>query len=123
MLDINEINGTIKQLEDGETTFSNCNKLAVLYTVRDYMTGKSAAPELSNEVTEELSDILPCYKTYHEAKEKYRLREIAEQPVIVAMNQLCREIKEFMLSLYKGADTDDEKNQLKQMVKEVHGMM
>ena len=38
MLDMTEINKEIKKLEDcGCTTYDVCNKLAILYIVRDHM--------------------------------------------------------------------------------------
>ena len=35
MINIDEINETISELEQGDTTFATCQKLAALYTVRD----------------------------------------------------------------------------------------
>ena len=36
MIDINEINEEIKKLENSETCYKVCEKLAMLYTVRDH---------------------------------------------------------------------------------------
>lgn len=38
-MDIDEINRTILMLEDKDTTYATCEKLADLYIVRDHMTG------------------------------------------------------------------------------------
>lgn len=35
-MDINEIRTEIERLEQNETTYENCSKLAVLYSVRDH---------------------------------------------------------------------------------------
>lgn len=39
-MNIREINEEIKRLEASKTTYENCNKLAILYTVRDGLTEK-----------------------------------------------------------------------------------
>lgn len=120
MIDLSEINSTIKKLEHGETTYSNCDKLAALYTVRDHMT---SAAEVMDEISDKLRNIIVLYTAYQEMKKKYHSREVSEQPVVVSMNQLCRDIKEFMVTLYKNTETDEERTQLKQMIKALHDMM
>ena len=46
MLDKNEIEQAIAELESGPTTFSNCSKLATLYTVHEKaFGGESVKPE------------------------------------------------------------------------------
>ena len=45
MLNIKEIEEEIKKLENSETTYRNCEKLAILYIVKDhYNSKKSASP-------------------------------------------------------------------------------
>ncbi|MCH5211010.1 MAG: hypothetical protein J1F01_08625 [Oscillospiraceae bacterium] len=119
MLNLEEINSTIKKLEDGETTFANCEKLAALYTVRKHFKGEekqSRDSDMGDDVTTELSDILPQYKKYCEAKRKYKQHETTEQPVIFAMANVCLEIKEFIKSLYSSTDMEAERDQIRQMV-------
>lgn len=36
MVDLNEIEAEIAKLENAETTYNNCTRLAVLYSVRDH---------------------------------------------------------------------------------------
>lgn len=43
MIDMNEIRKEIKKLECGPTTFSNCEKLAMLYTICDHAKGMEMA--------------------------------------------------------------------------------
>lgn len=43
MIDMNEIRKEIKKLECGPTTFSNCEKLAMLYTICDHAKGLEMA--------------------------------------------------------------------------------
>lgn len=37
MIDLREVKNAIDELEHGETTLSNCSKLAVLYSVREHL--------------------------------------------------------------------------------------
>lgn len=39
MIDMGEVNRAIDELENGDTTFHSCEKLATLYSVRDHMNG------------------------------------------------------------------------------------
>lgn len=47
MLDMNEVERTIVELENGNTNFSVCAKLADLYSVRDHIMGKNEAYDQS----------------------------------------------------------------------------
>lgn len=38
MIDLNEIEDEIRRLEHSDTNYSNCEKLSILYTVRDGLT-------------------------------------------------------------------------------------
>ena len=40
MINIDEINKEIETLENGCTSYSNCQKLAILYTVKDHLMNK-----------------------------------------------------------------------------------
>lgn len=41
MINIDEINKEIETLENGCTSYSNCQKLAILYTVKDHLMSKT----------------------------------------------------------------------------------
>lgn len=41
MIDLDEINRTILKLEQNDTTFATCEKLADLYIVRDHLTAQA----------------------------------------------------------------------------------
>ena len=69
MLNLEEINNTIDQLEEGNTTFDNCIKLSALYIVRDKLQSALQSeiveePEVVDAIENELSDILPQYRKY-----------------------------------------------------------
>ena len=114
MLNKQEINNTIAQLENGDTTFDNCIKLAALYTVRNYFISSESTQE--NNVTKELSDILPQYKIYCAVKRKYQMGESTDLRVIKAMDDLCVEITEFITTLYSSTDMPEERSKLKQCI-------
>lgn len=112
MLSIEEINNTIEELENGNTTFDACIKLSALYNVRDRLTNKLPA----NETEQELSEILPQYKMYCEVKRKYQLNELTSDAVLLSMEDVCREIKEFIQTLYSSTDMEEEREQINNML-------
>lgn len=108
MLDLVEIENTIQQLENGETTFDACMKLASLYTVRDRLYQSTE----SDSTEEELQDILPQYKVYKDIKMKYQLQEVTQDKVLSSLDLLCTEIKEFLHMLYNSTDLAEERAKL-----------
>ena len=109
MLNIEEINNTITELENGETTFDACIKLAALYTVKEHLC-------CDDVVVEEYNDILPQYRNYVETKRKYQLGEIAETALENQATLVCKEISEFIHSLYSSTDMPNERNIIKNMI-------
>ena len=101
MLNLEEINNTISELEQGETTFDACIKLSALYTVRD----KLLTPQ--TEVENELDDILPVYRKYVDVLKAYQMGNSSDSALSDCMQLLCQEIQEFIISLY--SSTQDKK--------------
>lgn len=110
MINLEEIYNTIAELENGDTTFASCQKLASLYIVRDNL------QHPTNQVEHELSDILPQYKEYCNIKRRYQLNEIGAQAVINSLQGVCKEITEFIQMLYGSTDMPDERAMLKEMI-------
>ena len=108
MLDLEEINNTIKELENADTTFDTCIKLSALYTVKSNL---EQPPR--NETENELDDILPAYRKYINAKREYQLNGGDESSMIKYMKLLCVEISEFLNSLYSGTSTENEREFIK----------
>lgn len=108
MLDIEQILDTIKELENSDTTFDNCIKLASLYIVRNNYP--------SDNVENELDDILPCYNEYLKIKKEYQLGKTNKEQVITSMELVCKEIKEFIRALYSGTDMQEERDLLERLV-------
>ena len=102
MLDMAMVENTIKELEGADTNFSNCDKLASLYIIREYNT-------VTDEVTEELSDILPHYNLYCDRKKEYQINKIGEDVMLSALQVVCNEIMEFMQTLYSSTDMVEER--------------
>ena len=46
-MNMKEINNTIYELENGETTHASCQKLAALYIVKDHIEGQDPDKEIN----------------------------------------------------------------------------
>ena len=115
MLNIEEINNTIEELENGNTTFDNCLKLASLYIVRQNIKNANLTPNF-NEISHEYADILPQYHRYVEIKRKYQLGELTERAVENSIGGVCKEIYEFIHTLYSCTDMPVERDSIKDMI-------
>jgi len=111
MINLKEIRETIEELEDRDNSFQNCERLAALYTIIDHHVNNSSP------VIQEYSDILPSYQLYCKIKTKYELKELNEEAVSVAMKTLCKEIKEFLQVLYSNTEMEQERMELRSMLK------
>ena len=116
MLDMETISNTITELEDGGTNFNTCMKLASLYIIREHYTPPKEVVEASDSVTEELSDILPSYKSYCEIKTEYQLHKLDKDSVLYAMKSLGKEISDFLTTIYSSTDTEEERDILRNSI-------
>jgi hypothetical protein len=114
-MDINTINNLIKDTENSETTLSNIRNLSALYNVRNILLNNKEETQTETE----LKDILPSYLGYINIKRKYQLHKTTNDNVIIAMKALCTEIKEFIQTLYSSTDTPQERDIIKEMIKEM----
>lgn len=110
-MNIQEITDTIEELENGPTTYDSCMKLASLYTVRD---------KLHTDTEKELNDILPQFRMYVAVKTKYQLGELKEEDLIFAMKSMCRDIQEFILTLYNNTELPEERIIIADMIKQLN---
>lgn len=118
MLDIEEIDNTIEELLEGPTTFDNVNKLASLYIVKDHIQNRmETTPDTSENVVDELDDILPAYRKYKEIKKQFQLKEVTKELVISSMKNVCREITEFIYALYGNTECEECRNLILIMIK------
>lgn len=116
MMNLETINELIDDLEQSDTSLSNVRNLSALYNVKSHILGTKNY----DVITKELSDILPSYLLYINLKKRYQLHEISEEGVYNSMKDLCKEIKEFIQTLFSGTDTDQERTLIKSFVKELN---
>ena len=107
-MDLELIQDTISQLEHLEPTYETCQKLASLYIVKEYY--KPPVISRLSQVEDELLDILPRYKDYIEVKKEYQLERLSKDKVLLELNKLCEEIYQFIDTLYKCSDMEEERN-------------
>lgn len=110
MIDLGMIEDTIEDLEQEPLTLDLCEKLATLYICRDNAKSRlNRKIDTSESVLNELNDILPSYRKYVETKTRYQKYEVVEQMVIIAMQNLCDEITDFVSELYHNTETEAER--------------
>lgn len=106
-MDMLEIKNTIEELENGPTTYDNAIKLSALYTVRD---------NLNSDTEKELEDILPQFKMYIAVKKGYQLNELTADDLKFAMRSMCRDIEEFIETLYNNTELQEERDTISSML-------
>lgn len=122
MLDIELIEDTIRELEQDATSFENCEKLASLYICRlMYKNANMKLSDASNDVSHdltyiELEDILPAYCKYIETKRRYQQYEVVDKMLIYAMSDVCKEITDFVSTLYNNTETEAERTLIIDMI-------
>lgn len=113
-MNLREITDTIEKLENGNTTYDNCIKLSALYTVRD---------NLKSDTEKELNDILPQFRMYVAVKRKYQLKELSKDDLIFAMKSMCRDIEEFIDTLYNNTELPEERELIKVMLENARSVI
>lgn len=120
-MDLYLIDSTIDELEQGETTFANCEKLASLYIIKEHFKQYPLVLRgLYDEVEDELNDIAPQYKSYCEIKREYQLGKTTKEAVIKSIKGVCKEIEEFLQILYSNTDMPEEREQLKLCINKIY---
>ena len=124
MLNLQEVENTIVELENGETTLETCRRLAILYIVRDQhkntILGDSGA--CSDEIMQEYKDILPMYKEYCSMKREFQLGRAREDAVVSKLSILCEEIDEFVRTLYFNTNTPAERECIHTVLDKLSGL-
>lgn len=111
-MNIGDINRTIEKLEKGSTTFENCERLASLYIVREHQQNANLTVVNASEkgVINELNDILPSYSLYCNKKREYQMNKLGADVVLSSLADVCREILEFIHTMYSGTDLPEERH-------------
>lgn len=116
MLDLTEIKNTIEELENAPTTFANCQKLVSLYIVLNHINTQEKQNE--DTVIQEYSDILPAYTEFCKIKKQYQLNQTSIETVTTGIKDVCKEIYEFLQTLYNNSDIAEERHILVQSIKD-----
>lgn len=118
MLNLDEIESTIRELENNATTFENCRKLAILYIVRDNNKNVNLSDSDASEsiVVEEYKEILPTYRSYVDTKRKFQMHETTAEAVLARLKLLCEEIREFLSALYASTTSEIEREVIQKSV-------
>lgn len=121
MVDITTIEDTLEELvNDAPTTFETCEKIAHLTITRDLLKSRlNRTREGSERVLNELHDILPSYNKYVDTKKRYQKYEVVEQMVVIAMQNLCDEIADFIITLYRNTESAEEREAIETMIDEI----
>lgn len=114
-MDLIIINSLIDDLENSDTSLSNIRNLSALYNVRTQLLGTLKI----DTTTKELNDILPSYIEYVKEKKRYQLQEITIDSVIIQLEKVCKEITEFLRTLYCGTDSEKEREYLHNLIKQL----
>lgn len=107
-MDITAIEDNIKELESESTTVDNVKELAFLYIVHDHLKKENLRVG-SDDIHDEFEDILPEYRKYVEIKRKYQLGEISEMEIKRSIKRVCKEVYEFIHTLYYCTDMPAER--------------
>lgn len=120
-MDIRAIQDAIRELEESDTTFENVQELAALYIVKENLLPTIDAKVNEQDIVEsELDDILPRYKYYVNLKRKYQMHEATKELLIISMQDVCKEIKDLVFTLYNNTDTADERKLIKDLIFTLH---
>lgn len=117
MLSLDEIDGMITELENTLQSFTDLQRLADLYIIKDVQKSRSnSIVDASNATLQELNDILPQFKNYCMIKKRYQLNELPKQTVVYAMKDVCKELNEFVHILYSNTDMQEEREEIKNLI-------
>ena len=124
-MELHEVETMIRDLENSDNSFSTARNLASLYIVRSQLQEKLniTLKQSDDAVLIELYDVIPSYKKYVEIKRKYQLNEVSDTKVLEELKILCKEIKEFIHTLYISTYNNEERQLLKQLVDDLKKML
>lgn len=120
-MNLAEVNEAIKELQESPLTLSNARNLSALINVRDYL--QNVTQSITDSLEQELNDILPQYKNYCLIKRQYQLGRLSTEDLVISMRRVCKEIREFLLILYRSTDTEIERKLIKSMIDDVRNAL
>lgn len=113
IMNLKSINDAIIELENSKSTYDNVQELSALYIVREHL---KQTPDI---VEKELNDILPCYRQYINIKRDYQIGRATDDLLVNSMENVCKEITEFIETLYNNTELLKERLKIEKMIKEL----
>ena len=107
-MNMKEIENTIYELENGETTYQKCQKLANLYVVKDHMAknpvtyGQSGSHEQKLPGDIPKKSVMPGQSGSHDSPFLKKIREIPSDEAWGLMDEVMETLKIIHPRLYNG---------------------
>lgn len=117
-MDLTAIQDNIEELENADTTVENVRELASLYIVRENYKNANLTV-IFNDTAKELDDILPQYRKYIEIKRQYQLGQLPDTAVKKSIRNVCREIYEFISTMYSCTDMKAERDCIDELIQKL----
>jgi hypothetical protein len=116
MFTVDELNNIISDVENNLQTYTDCQKLADLYIIRNELFSHNDVADIT---AKEFNDILPKFRSYCMIKKKYQLNELPIDTVIHSMEDVCKELFEFITTLYSCTESKQERDCIISMLQEL----
>lgn len=136
MITLEELTADIAELESKPTSYQNCERLAVLYTIQDRLQKETeqpqivtyscvTEPEIVNLSTQTVEPdtkniILPSYSVYVESKRNYQHGDIPKEKVLKNLEILSDELKDFVKRIYRNSDMPEERAILNRTINDIN---
>lgn len=106
-MDIRNISETIEELENSDTTYENCMKLASLYIVMD---------KFKSDTETKLNDLTPQYRMYTAVKHEVDIGKLSMDDLMFAVKSICSSIEDFVNALFNNTSYNEEKLIIRDMI-------
>lgn len=106
MIDLQEIENTIAELENGKITLNTCNDLANLYIIKDHLKDRDLIPE--SNMDEDLMDIQSLLVRYMMDRD------------IITLNIMLSALLKMLSELYHTCETPNEKTEFMDFAENVN---
>lgn len=116
-MDLSIIEENIRILEESNTTVETVQELSSLYTVYNNLKYKQNPKKSS---LQELNDIMPAYDKYCEDRKQSQLGYTNDDAVLHSLKLLCKELQEFIETLYSNTASRKERLAILYLIKELN---
>lgn len=77
---------------------------------------ESKVSKLARKVKSKMFRVLPQFKMYVAVKKGYQLKELTAEDLKFAMRSMCRDIEEFLETLYNNTELEEERTTIHSML-------